>query len=553
MFLHHPEHNDMQDKVKENEQSGTEDNASMPTDAGISQTGSPGPSAEKPAEAVRIDTDIYKTIVNKSPEGIYICQDRILRFCNPRFAELFGFDSPEKALGMKVKELVSPKSRNLVDDELRKREKDKIQLSHYNFFARRLDGSEFEVETFAGSITYKGKPAIQGAMRDVSAQRQIERQLRQAQKMEAIGTLAGGIAHDFNNILSVIIGYTELSSDGSSEAKTKRNLSQVLKASHRAKELVSQILSFSRQTEKDRRPIAVAPVVKEVLILIRASLPSTIKIRQDISATNYVISADASQLHQVLMNLCTNASHAMQETGGTLEVILSDLNRDLELIDEKNMAPAPYCRLTVKDTGTGMDSNTLERIFDPFFTTKKTGEGTGLGLSVVHGIVRSLDGEISVESEPGKGTAFHLFLPLLQENIKPKAPPTTTTPTGHETILLVDDEAPLVMMAERMLQRLGYKVTAETESLKAMDTFGKTPDEFDLVITDLTMPDMTGKQLAAKILELRPDTPIILSTGFNRGFDRDQIRGFGFKELLMKPYTKKEIAIVVRKVLDDSK
>jgi len=315
----------------------------------------------------------YRAIVDNSPEGMYIVQNHILKFCNQRHAQMFGFKNPRDAIGKDVMELVSPQSRELVNRELEAHESDKKQISHYDFFARRTDGSEFEVETLTSRMMYQGKPAVQGILRDISKQRQLEKQLHQVQKMENIGSLASGIAHDFNNILSIIIGYAELSLDDyTNETKIKHNLEQVLSASYRAKDLTRQILSFSLQRERGKRPVKVNPIVREVLKLIRASLLSSIHIHQNISETTYIVLGEPTQLHQVLMNLCTNAAYAMREKGGVLEVVLSDLNRDLEAISEQSLAPSPYLRLTVSDTGHGMKPDVMERIFDPFFTTKKT-------------------------------------------------------------------------------------------------------------------------------------------------------------------------------------
>jgi PAS domain S-box-containing protein len=503
-------------------------------------------------EQLKAELAEYRAIIDNSLEGIFIVQNHTLKFCNQRLAQMFGFKNPRDAIGIDVMELVSPQSRELVNRELEAHESGKKQTSHYDFFARRTDGSEFDVETLSSRIMYQGKPAVQAIIRDISKQRQLEKQLHQAQKMETIGSLASGIAHDFNNILSIIIGYAELSLDDyTSETKIKHNLEQVLSASYRAKDLAQQILSFGLQSEREKRPVKVNPIVQEVLTLIRASLPSSIHIHQNISETTYIVLADPTQLHQVLMNLCTNAGHAMQEKGGVLEVVLSDLNRDLEAISEQSLAPSPYLRLTVSDTGHGMKPEVMERIFDPFFTTKKKGEGTGMGLSVVQGIVKNLDGEISVESEVGKGTSFHLFLPIFEESEGIEEKPKKPIPRGNERILLVDDEVVLVNMGRKMLGQLGYDVVPVTESIEALETFRAAPESFDLVITDLTMPDMTGKQLARELVKIKPDIPVVVCTGFSREIKRDNIRDSGIKAFIIKPYNKEEIANIIRKVLDE--
>jgi PAS domain S-box-containing protein len=503
--------------------------------------------------SLRANEKKYRSIVDNSLEGIYIVQDNLLKFCNNRLAEMYGFKDPEEAIGTNIQTLISEKSVNLVERELKARENGEKEISHYYYFARRLDGKEFEVETLGSKILYKGKPAIQGVLRDVSKQRELEAQLRQAQKMEAIGSLAGGIAHDFNNILSIIIGYSDISmSSLDNKEKMQYNLEHILKAAHRAKDLVHQILSFSRQGETEKGPIKVVPIVKEVLKLIRASLPSTIEIKQNIRYDKYIIYADPTQLHQVLMNLCTNAAHAMRQHGGVLEIEISDLNCDLASISENSVEPAPYMRLTVKDTGFGMTQEVKERIFDPFFTTKQVGEGTGLGLSVVHGIVTSLDGEISVESEPGQGTTFHLFFPLLKDNTPVSSIVGTrkNLPRGKERIMLVDDEVSLVNMGQKMLGQLGYDIVAIEHSDKALSIFREDPDSFQLIITDLTMPGLTGIQLAAEIKKIKPELPIILCTGFSKELNRSDLKDLGISDLLLKPYDMGKIATMVRQVID---
>lgn len=387
-------------------------------------------------------------------------------------------------------------------------------------------------------------------------EQKIDAQLVQSQKMETIGILASGIAHDFKNILTIIIGFTELAlEDHTNILKVKRHMEEVLEASYRAKDLAQQILSFSKSGEKEKRIVNVNSVVKDVLNMIRVSFPSTIEIRQDISDSEYNICADPTQLYQVLMNLCTNANHAMQKSG-VLEVTLTDLNRDLASISEENPAPSPYLRLTVSDSGHGMTPKVMKRIFEPFFTTKKESEGTGLGLSIVQSIVRSLDGEITVESKPGKGSSFHVFLPILNNStaIKEKPLPTITTTLvqGKEHILLVDDEAALVNMSRKMLEKLGYVVTPCTAGLEALHLFGENPAAFDLVITDLTLPDMNGKQLIREFSRKKPGIPIILCTGYTQDICREDFEDLDIDAFILKPYKREEIVSVIRKVLDST-
>ncbi len=385
---------------------------------------------------------------------------------------------------------------------------------------------------------------------DVTEKWQLEKRLAQAQKMESIGTLAGGIAHDFNNILSAVIGYTELSLiDIPKGSALQNNLQQVLKAGGRAKDLVRQILTFSRQRENELVPVKVSLIVNEALKLLRASLPTTIKMRHHIKSYLAVLT-DPTNIHQVLMNLCTNASFAMQKEGGILEVSLSDVDLDAEFAKlHPDVKPGKFIRLIVSDTGYGMSPEVSERIFDPFFTTKKMGQGTGMGLSVVHGIVKSHGGTIIVESSPGKGSAFSVFLPAIESEVTDQADQAQLVITGNERILFVDDEDFQADIGKRMLERLGYRVTAKTNSVEALDLFRQTPDEFDLVITDMTMPDMTGDVLARRLISIRPDIPIIVCTGYSARINPDIIKEIGIKDMAMKPVVMKDIAQMIHRVL----
>ncbi len=385
---------------------------------------------------------------------------------------------------------------------------------------------------------------------DVTEKWQLEKRLAQAQKMEAIGTLAGGIAHDFNNILSAIIGYTELSLiDIPKGSALQSNLQQVLKAGGRAKDLVRQILTFSRQRESELIPVKVSLIVNETLKLLRASLPATIKMRHHIKS-NLAVLTDPTNIHQVLMNLCTNASFAMQEDGGVLKVSLSDVDLDADFARQHpDVKPGKFIRLIVRDTGCGMTPEVSERLFDPFFTTKKMGEGTGMGLAVVHGIVKSHGGTIIVESSPGKGSAFSVFLPAIETEVTDQENQAQLVITGSERILFVDDEDFQADIGKRMLERLGYRVTARTNSVEALNLFRQTPEQFDLVITDMTMPDMTGDVLARKLIAIRPDIPIIICTGYSERINPDIIKEIGIKEMVMKPVVMKDIAQMIHRVL----
>ncbi len=375
--------------------------------------------------------------------------------------------------------------------------------------------------------------------------------LQQSQKMEAIGTLAGGIAHDFNNVLQSIIGYTELTKEDVPEGSlAQSNLQEVFKSAMRAKDMVQQILAFSRKADTKKNPIKVQSVVMEALKLLRTSIPSTIEIRQNIDADCRLVLADSTQIHQVVMNLATNAYQAMRDEGGVLELTL--MEEEISSDDSgQDLDPGAYLKLTISDTGHGIGNVVIGKIFEPYFTTKGPGEGTGMGLSVVHGIVRDHGGDIKVYSELGEGTAFHVYLPLIET--KPVEPITVLsglTPTGTEHILLVDDDESIVLMTQQVLERLGYQVTSRTSSVEALEAFKARPDQYDLIITDMTMPNMTGIQLAPRLKEIRSDIPIVVCTGFSEMIDEDNAEALGLHGFVMKPIVIREIAATIRDVLD---
>ena len=390
-------------------------------------------------------------------------------------------------------------------------------------------------------------------LRDISHQKKLETQLKQAQKMEAIGTLAGGIAHDFNNILSSVIGYTELALDNEKRGSFQyQNLQEVLSAGHRAKDLVKQILTFSRQVDQKQKPIQVKPLVKEALRMLRASIPSTVEIEQHVQSDALVM-GDPTQIHQILMNLCTNAAHAMEDNGGLLTVSLLDAELDSDVISHHpDLKPGPYIKLTVTDTGLGISPDVMEKIFDPFFTTKEKGKGTGLGLSVVHGIVRSHGGGIYVYSEPGKGSIFEVCLPVIESRFKPEEKADRPIPTGTERILFIDDEPVITNLGKQVLESLGYDVVARNSSIEALELFKEKRDRFDLVITDMTMPHMTGEKLAENLMQIRPDIPVILCTGFSFMIDEQKALNMGIRAFISKPMLKQEIAETIRQVLDET-
>ena len=394
---------------------------------------------------------------------------------------------------------------------------------------------------------------IVGIAEDITERKRLEKQLRQAQKMESIGTLAGGIAHDFNNILFPIVGHTEmLMEDIPKDSPLREGLDEIYISALRAKDLVKQILTFSRQENTDLKLMKIQSSIKETIKLIRSIIPTTIYIKEDIQVDCGVIKADPTQIHQITMNLATNAYHAMEKIGGELKVSLKEVKLSEQEVITSDMKPGDYACLTIADTGMGMDKELTEKIFDPFFTTKETGKGTGMGLSVVHGIVQSMDGAIQVYSEPGKGTAFHIYLPVIKASSEKQDTKTREAIlVGTERILLVDDEKHIITMEKQMLERLGYQVTSQSSSIEALNTFNAAPDKFDLVITDMAMPNMSGDKLSVELVKIRSDIPILLCTGFSEAISETKVASMGIKGFLMKPIVMKDLALKIREVLDN--
>ena len=404
-----------------------------------------------------------------------------------------------------------------------------------------------------------GEPYVSGMGRDVTERIlskkkmiKLQEQLTQAQKMEAIGTLAGGIAHDFNNILFPMFGYLEMMiEDIPKDNPLHSHLVEVFNGAKRARDLIKQILTFSRQSDHERKPLEAQRVVKEALKLIKSTLPSTIEISHDIQKDCGLVLSDPTHIHQIVMNMCTNAYHAMEETGGKLTIILKEVELSSEDLKDPVMNPGPHVCLVIADTGPGMEQGIVDRIFDPYFTTKEEGKGTGLGLAVVHGIVKSHGGQISVYSEPGKGTEFQICLPMIKKEMETtKVETDKPIQKGNEQILLVDDQDIIVQMEKQMLERLGYHVTARISSIDALEAFRMQPDKFDLIITDLTMPNMTGDKLAEELIKIRSDIPVILCTGFSERISKEKAESLGIKEFLMKPVALKVLSATIRKVLD---
>jgi PAS domain S-box-containing protein len=501
--------------------------------------------------ALRESEERYRQLVEHSPDGISIDCHGIFVFINTAGATLFGAAHPEQLLGKSVFDFIHP----AYHEAVRARRQQVYDTGYAEPAERqliRLDGQVIDVEISVIATSYQGQPAIQAVIRDITGRKRLEAQLRQAQKMEAIGTLAGGIAHDFNNILAALLGFTELALlDMSEDSRAWQNLQEVLVAGQRAKKLIQQILTFSRQTEQERKPVQLSLIIKEALSLLRASLPSTIDIHQQITAVAATVWADATQMHQVLMNLGTNAAYAMRDSGGILDVHLDPIEVDAAFAAvHPELRPGPYVRLTVRDTGQGMTPEARERIFDPFFTTKDVHEGTGLGLAVVHGIVTSHEGAITVESAPGQGTTFAIYLPRIEETGADATYLDASLPGGSEHVLFVDDEVALARLGQEMLEHLGYTVTVRTSSIEALEAFRTMPRRFDLVITDQTMPNMTGETLAREMRRLRPELPIILCTGFSHTITAEKAQMLRLNAFLMKPLTTRELAVTIRQVFD---
>ena len=516
----------------------------------------------KAEEENRNSEERNRWLIEALTDAILVRSGERITFASPAALRLFRAKDADELIGKKYLDLVHPDDHAVSTERARKNLEENwvAPLREHRIVA--LDGQVVEVESTGLPFKHRGETQVFGVFRDITERKRanqekekLEAQLRQAQKMEAIGTLAGGIAHDFNNILSVIIGNAEMlgMSEEISSSTSRENVAPILAASSRAKKLVSQILTFSRQGDQQKLLISLKPVIKETIEFLRSSLPSTIQLKQYINPEAGTILADPTQMQQVLMNLCTNAAHAMEGSAGELKIELE--NATITEADSRvtaDVEPGSYVKMSVSDTGHGMEAWVRERIFDPYFTTKGPGKGTGLGLSVVHGIVKSHGGMIQVYSEPGAGTTFRVYFPRTDGLERDEARIPEPLPRGTEKVLMVDDEPELADLGKRMLEHLGYRVDVRTSPLEALELFRADPERFDAIITDMTMPHLTGLNLAREILAIRPTLPIILCTGFSEQADEAKSHSAGVRSFLFKPLVISELANALRKALDET-
>lgn len=514
---------------------------------------------KKAEDALRESEEKYRILVENAREAIFVAQDGIIRFANRRTRELVGYGFDE-ITSRPFTHFLHSEDRELVLERHYKRLHGIETVANYRFRVVHRSGAVKWAELKVVEIQWEGRPATLNFLSDITERKKaqeeretLEKRLRQSQKIEALGTLTGGVAHDFNNILSIIMGYAELAeSELPGDHPARQGLQQILAAARRARDVVRQLLIFSRRGEEEKSAQDLGWTVREGVRMMRSTIPSFIDIQEFIAPDLPPVMANPTQVHQVIVNLCKNAADAMAESGGVLSVRL-----EAEKVDKKTPAfgadllPGDYVKLTVSDTGHGISADGLERIFDPYFTTKEVGKGTGLGLSVVLGIVRDLGGAIRVESENAKGSCFEVFFPAPARPVTPPDPgPSPPLVGGSERILFVDDEMTVAELNEMRLQKLGYRVTCETDPQRALQRFAESPGDFDLVITDMTMPKMTGDMLSREILKIRPDMKIILCTGYNERISEETARQAGIARYMEKPVDFEAMGRAVRDLLD---
>ncbi len=490
--------------------------------------------------------DSLRELVEASWEGIVIHDHGNLVNCNRVFLSMFQLRDEDLLDLHLIQRVFTSESLAVIMQKIEQGETEPYEVTGV-----RSDGSRFPVEIRIRIIEQKGRELRLAALRDLTEQKKLEEKIQQSQKLQAIGTLAGGIAHDFNNILSGVLGYADLGLMSTQEDSTPHNyFSQILKAGKRARDLVKQILTFSRQSVKETRSVVLAELIEETLELLRATLPATIRIHSELDRT-LCIPGDPAQLQQIVMNLCTNAGLALREDGGDLELILNAETVDDVTSPQLDLSPGQYARLVVRDNGCGMNEEVRSRIFDPFYTTREQGKGTGMGLSVVHGIITQMAGAVSVDSSPGEGTSFNVFLPLCADTIRKDSLRSDLRVTGgRERILFVDDEAIQRDIGREIMEYLGYGVTICGDSTEALELFRSHPAAFDLLISDVTMPDMTGDVLVEKVRSIRPGLPVLLCTGYSDRMSFDKLESIGPIRIVMKPLLLQELAVNIRAVLD---
>lgn len=513
--------------------------------------------------ALQQSEEKYRKLVEGSIQGVIIAQDDPLRisYASQPMEAITGY-TPEELVGLsarQVSDMVHPEDRDIFFAQFRKRLAGKKKKPRRDYRILHKNGSFVWVAVHSTAIEYNRTPATQTVFLDITnykkaetQKEKLEEQLRQAQKLETIGTLAAGIAHDFNNILTPILGYAEMAKLRMiASDPNNQYLDSIVKAAHRAKKLIAQILTFNRQAAQQQKPVSLHPIVTDVMSLLIPSIPAGISVRQLLSVPCAEILADPEQMHQVVMNLCTNAVQAMQKKGGTLTVGLKPVHSTLRMAKAwPGLKPGlEYIRLTICDTGIGISKKNLERIFEPFFSTKPPDKGTGLGLSVVHGIIQSHHGTITIHSKPGKGTAVHVYFPLGNRNICSEKPENAVAGSENESILVIDDETAVTETISHMLDQLGYHAVTGNDSVQAVTLFSENPSGFELVITDLFMPEMNGFDVAEKVRAAQPGVPVIIIAGNDKDIDREQLRLSDISTVLVKPVAFSELAAAVRKAL----